>query len=200
MEEDLFTRGRKALRALLKVGVLGGVGTLVVFLSVLSILFGVLPVIVVLAHDWPWFSPHQPFIMPAPASHPPVFWASVGLLVLGLAIRTVRRGSQGLPVGALLVAVVIGTGGWYLYAHTALGTAAYFIFTWLLGLGAAMGYVYGALAFLGGLAPGFLGAQGVMLYLVYHDPRLLTLSLLPAVVGELLDSIGGDVREKEEKA
>jgi MFS family permease len=162
-------------------------------------LFGLIPLIVVLTHSWPWLSPEPSFILAEPSGHPPVFWASLGLLVVSFIIRLARRLGQKLSVLGPILTVFFGTIGWYIHAHTVLGTATYFIFTWFLGLGAAVPIIYAISAFLGGLAPGFLGAQGVLLYLVYHDPRLLTISFLPAVIGEVIDSLVGDIREKGEE-
>ncbi len=178
------------LAALAGLALVGGVLTLG--------LFALIPIIVILTHSWPWFSPAPSLIMAEPNGHPTVFWVSLGLLVVSFVIRLARRLAAKLSVLGPLLTVLFGTVGWYVHAHTALGTATYFIFLWFLSLGSAVPIIYAISAFLGGLAPGFLGAQGVLLYLVYHDPRLLTISFLPAVIGEVLDSLVGNIREKED--
>lgn len=172
-------------------GIVGGV--------VAGVLLFLLPFILIISHGWPWFHPEPSFIVPHPAGHPPLFWGTLALLMVSLGIRLTRRIGRGLSVVRVVLTVLVGTIGWYIHAHTGLGTASYFIFRWFLELGAFVGAVYAVLSFLGGLAPGFLGAQGVLLYLVYGDPRLVTYVLLPAVIGELIDSLLGDIRESGEK-
>lgn len=173
-------------------GMIGGGVAMVVLI--------LLPFILIVTHDWPWFHPAPALILPEPNGHTTLFYVSLVLLALSFGIRLTRRISRGLSVFKVVMTVLIGTVGWYIHAHTGLGAATIFIFRWVIDLGAIAGIIYAVGSFLGGLAPGFLGAQGILLYLVYHDPRLIAYSLLPAVIGEVFDSLVGDIRESDEKS
>lgn len=161
--------------------------------AILAALHVLAPIAVILTHSWPWFHPEPSFIQAAPPSLPSTFWVCLGILLVALVVRLARTNK---PL-SVLVQAGIGTVGWYIHSHIVLGTASYFIFRWLLDRGPVVAPIYMALSFLGGLGRGFLGAQGFLLYLVYRDPQLLTVALLPAVIGELIDSFVGDVSEKD---
>ena len=172
-------------------GIIGG--------GVAVLLLLLLPIILIVIHGWPWFHAEPSMILPEPSGHTTLFWVSLALLGLSLGIRLTRRIGRNLSVMRVVVMVVLGTIGWYIHAHTALGTASYFIFRWLVDLGWVVSVIYAVSSFFGGLAPGFLGAQSIFLYLVYHDPRIILVSVLPAVIGEVLDSLVGDIRESGEE-
>lgn len=186
------SRGPSGLAVAL--GMVGLVGLLAASITLL-----LLPIVLIFKFDWPWFGPEPSLRFATDASSNRTFLGAIAGLMLAFGIRSTRRSKMGLPVGAPFVGAIVGTLGWALHSYTALGTASYFISRWIIERGPVVAVVYGALAFFGGLSPGFLGAQSLLIFAVYRDPRLLTYVVIPAVIGEIIDSLLGDVREKSEK-
>lgn len=188
--------------ALLSFAKLTGVVAVLALLGLVGVAFVLCmlvgTIVVIFKHDWPWFRPAVELVQQGPFE-PGLFYGCLGGLLLSFAIRLVRRTRLGLSNVGPVVALVFSVVGWVIQAHVVLGTAGYYIFRWFMGLGSVAVVAYAVFVFLAGLAPGVYAASTLTLYLVYNDPRLLTIGLLPAVIGELIDASFGEVRTKEEQ-
>lgn len=163
----------------------GGIGL------VLMLVLTVFPFYLIIHKGWAWFSVEPSLIKPVGAGglHTDLFKACLGLMAISLVVRTARglRARGPAAIGTLL-SDLLGLGFWYLYAHTGFGAVGYFVSDWILNLGSAVAVLWALMNFSAGWAPGFLGGWGLFVYLVYHDPRMLSWIVLPGLVGDVLEA------------
>ncbi len=151
---------------------------------------------------WSVLGRHEPFVKPVPEGGlftTPAFWITVGLLGADLLVRikgkVARRGGELnaahwlIGFGVMLLMMAITAAVSWLLTLTILGTFSYWLLSWIWSWGVIGIVVTIALGIVTGLAPGFAGASSLFLYVVYHDPRVLYFSTIPALAADVVEAM-----------
>ena len=128
--------------------------------------------------------------LPEQGFYNPWYWTAIGLLVLGLALRT--RVAFAAPRlsglcsirNSIVIATLQTLGSW-----TFVGIWAYMLFSGFHDFGPAGAALLIVISFILGLAPGFLGLFPLLLYGIYHDLFLLQAAALPALAGFFIETL-----------
>jgi len=115
------------------------------------------------------------------------FWLALLLWVGSLGLRFWRASTNG-PVLKEVKKVLRNTALSIAVSYTIVGTFVYWLLHKVLGWGTPAKVMLVILSVLGGLAPGAMSISGLVLFMLYHDTRLLYCTVIPGLVGDLLEA------------